>query len=294
MSKVNNILMTGATGFLGSNLLRELIKQRYEVTILKRSSSNISGIKDLIGSVKSFNLDKILIGDTCKEVKVDVILHCATNYGRADTDPFLVIDANLLLPLKLLELGKKNNIKYFVNTDTILNKRINYYALSKNQFKDWLEMYSEESVCVNILLEHFYGPLDDKTKFISFIINRLLEGAAEIDLTEGKQKRDFIYIDDVVSAFIKILKNLNNLKFGVYDFEVGTNKSVTIREVVELIKEISANTVTKYNFGAIPYRKNEIMDSRANTKAIRDLGWRPKYSLVQGLTRTINKEKGKK
>ena len=292
MCRKNNILMTGATGFLGSNLLRELIKHKYEVTILKRSLSNISRIKDLIGSVKSFNLDEIYIESIFKKVKVDVILHCATSYGRADTDPFLVIDANLLLPLELLEIGKKNNIKYFVNTDTILNKRINYYTLSKNQFKDWLEMCSEELVGVNVLLEHFYGPFDDKTKFISFIIDKLLKNALEIDLTEGKQKRDFIYIDDVVAAFIKILENLNNLKFGVHNYEIGTNKSFKIREVVDLIKQISANTVTKYNFGAIAYRKNEIMNSKVDIKAIRNLGWKPKYSLLQGLTRTINEEKG--
>lgn len=291
MRRKKNILMTGATGFLGSNLLGELIKQKYEVTILKRSTSNIGRIKDLIGSVKFFNLDKISIEDIFKKVKVAIILHCATSYERADTDPFTVIDANLLLPLKLLQIGKKNKIKYFINTDTILNKRINHYTLSKSQFKDWLQMYSEELICVNVLLEHFYGPFDDKTKFISFIIDKLLENAAEIDLTEGRQKRDFIYIDDVVDAFIRVLGNLDNLKFGVYNYEIGTNKSFEIRKVVELIKKISGNAATTFNFGIIPYRKNEIMNSKVNTKTIRNLGWEPKYSLIQGLTKTINKEK---
>jgi len=287
-----NILMTGATGFLGSNLLRELIKQKYKVTILKRSFSNVNRIKDLIKSVEFFNLDKASMEDIFKKLDVNVILHCATNYGRANIDPFAVIDANLLLPLKLLDTGKKNNIKYFINTDTILNKRINYYTLSKSQFKGWLEMYSEELVCVNLLLEHFYGAFDDKTKFVSFIIDKLLNNAAEIDLTEGRQKRDFIYIDDIIEAFIKVLENLDNLKSGIYNYEIGTNKSFEIREVVELIKKISGNTVTRFNFGVIPYRKNEIMDSKADTEAIRKLGWIPKHSLADGLAKTINREKG--
>jgi nucleoside-diphosphate-sugar epimerase len=286
--------MTGATGFLGSNLLRQLIKKKYGVIILKRSFSNIDRIKDLIKFVKSFNLDQVSIKDIFKKINIDIILHCATNYGRVDTDPFAVIDANLLLPLKLLETGKKNNIKYFINTDTILDKRINYYTLSKSQFKDWLKMYSEGLVCINLLLEHFYGPFDDKTKFISFILDKLLTNAAKIDLTEGRQKRDFIYIDDVVDAFIKVLENLNNLQFGIYNYEIGTNKSLEIRKVVELIKKISGNTITRFNFGIIPYRKNEIMDSKADTEAIRNLGWKSKYSLIQGLVKTINKEKGLK
>lgn len=292
MNGKKNVLMTGATGFLGSNLLRELIKQKYEVTVLKRSFSDTGRIKDLMGFVRFFNLDEVPIEDIFKKVNVDILIHCATNYGRADMDPFAVIDANLLLPLKLLDVGKKNNIKYFINTDTILNKRINYYTLSKSQFKGWLEMYSEDLICVNLLLEHFYGAFDDKTKFVSFIIDKLLTDAAEINLTKGRQKRDFIYIGDAVDAFIKVLENLNNLKSRVHNYEIGTNKSFEIKKVVELIKKISGNTVTKFNFGAIPYRKNEIMDSKADTKAIRDLGWKPKYSLIQGLTKTINKEKG--
>lgn len=283
--------MTGASGFLGSNLLRELVKLKYEVAILQRSSSNLSRIKDLISCVKFFNLDRVSVENIFKRFKAGVILHCATNYGRVDTDPFAVIDANLLLPIKLLEAGKKNHIKYFINTDTILNKRINYYTLSKNQFKDWLGMYSGELTCVNLLLEHFYGPLDDKTKFISFIIDKLLKNTPQIDLTQGRQKRDFIYIDDVVSAFIRVLENLDNLESGVYNYEIGSNKSYQIRKVVELIKRLSGNTVTKFNFGIIPYRKNEVMDLKADTRAIRDLGWTPKYSLVRGLTRTINYEK---
>ena len=294
MRNKKKILMTGATGFLGSNLLKEFVKQKFEVTILKRSFSDTGRIKDLLKFVKFFNLDKISIEDIFKKVKADVILHCATSYGRSDTDPFAVIDANLLLPLKLLEAGKKNNIKYFINTDTILNKRINYYSLSKSQFKDWLEMYSEKSVCVNILLEHFYGAFDDKTKFVPFIIDKLLSNAEKVDLTEGRQKRNFIYIDDVVDAFIKVLRNLDNLNFGVYNYEIATDKSFEIRQVVELIKKISGDTVTRLNFGVIQYRKNEIMDSKADTKAIRSLGWQPKYSLVQGLTKTINIEKGPK
>jgi len=286
------VLMTGATGFLGSNLLRELIKQKYDITILKRSFSNVDRIRDQIEFVKFFNIDKNSLKDIFKEISADVILHCATSYGRADKDPFAVIDANLMLPLKLLEIGKKNHIKYFLNTDTILSKRINYYALSKSQFKDWLEMYSDELVCINVLLEHFYGAFDDRTKFVSFIIDKLLTNAVEIDLTEGKQKRNFIYIDDVVGAFIKVLENLDNFKFGIYNYEIGADKSYEIRDVVELIKKISGNSLTKFNFGAIPYRKNEIMDSKADTEAIRSLGWKPKYSIIQGLTKTIHEEKG--
>jgi predicted glycosyltransferase involved in capsule biosynthesis len=71
------------------------------------------------------------------------------------------------MPLQLLELGKKTRVNCFINTDTILDKRVSYYSLSKNQFREWLELYAKEMICLNVALEHFYGPYDDNTKFVS-------------------------------------------------------------------------------------------------------------------------------
>ena len=285
------ILMTGATGFLGSNLLRALINDEREVIVLKRSFSDTQRIKDLMDKIVFFDLDKISMEDVFKKVDVDVIVHCATNYGRNDRDPFLVIEANLLLPLRLLEMSKKYGVGCFINTDTILDKRINHYSLSKSQFKGWLEMYSDNMVCINVLLEHFYGALDDKTKFVSFVIDKVLSDSSRIDLTEGRQKRDFIYIDDVIEAFTKILGNIEKLQKGFYRYEIGTNNPVSIKDLVTLIKRISGKKSTNLNFGAIPYRKNEIMESNVDTKAIRALGWEPGYSLEEGLKKTIDLEK---
>jgi CDP-paratose synthetase len=285
------ILMSGATGFLGSNILKILLKRNYKVVILKRSFSDVWRIKDIIKEVKYFNLGEISIEDIFQNVDVDIILHCATNYGRGETDLFNVIEANLLMPLRLLEIGKKNGVKCFINTDTILDKRVNYYSLSKSQFKSWLEMNSDNLICINVLLEHFYGPFDDKTKFVSLVVDKLLSDAERIDFTKGEQKRDFIYIDDVVGAFSKILDNAFNLKKGFYNYEIGTNDPVEIKQFVKMIQKISGNSKTKLNFGAIPYRKNEVMVSKVDVTEITKLGWKPRYSLKEGLAETIKKEK---
>ena len=70
------------------------------------------------------------------------------------------------MPLKLLELCEKYNVKTFINTDTILPKNISGYTLSKYQFYEWLEKFSEKITCINIKIEHFYGPGDNKSKFV--------------------------------------------------------------------------------------------------------------------------------
>jgi nucleoside-diphosphate-sugar epimerase len=72
---------------------------------------------------------------------------------------------------------------------------------------------------------------------------------------------------------------------------VGSGKNVTIREFVETIQKLSENSVTKLKFGALPFRKNEVMESKVDLRALQALGWEPKVSLSEGLARTIQVER---
>lgn len=289
------ILLTGASGFLGSHLLKKLIELDFSVLCLKRKSSDLIRLKGVEGQVSWLNIEDIDIDHMFSKTQVDCIIHCATDYGRKQVDPLNTIETNLILPLKLLHASSKHNLSAFINTDTILDKRINHYSLSKNQFVDWLKTYSDKTTIVNVALEHFYGPQDDKSKFSSFIINELMDNQDKsLDLTEGLQNRDFIYIDDVVDAFVSVLGNVEKFSNSFYHFEVGTNKPTTIREFVELVKKLCKNDKTTLNFGALPYRKDEIMQSHADTAGLRSLGWEPIIGLSKGLELTIQQEKREK
>jgi nucleoside-diphosphate-sugar epimerase len=287
---INTVLISGATGFLGSNLVKKLVENNYQVVILKRSFSNTIRIDNYIEKIKYYDIDKVELEKCFIENNIDAFIHCATDYGRKDIDPLQIIDANLVIPLKLVEIGLKNNCKIFLNTDTVLDKRISSYSLSKKQFLDWFKIYSDRSICINLVLEHFYGPFDDKSKFVSSIVDKLIKNVSQIDLTVGDQKRDFIYIDDVVDAFYIILSNLDKMKSGFYNYEIGAGELTTIKDVVNKIKELTGNKITNLNFGAIPYRPNEIMEPKMDIKPITKLGWKPKISLINGLTSTINSE----
>lgn len=285
------ILLTGATGYLGSNILKELVKDNHhKVIVLKRSFSNIFRIKDCLDKINFYDADKIDIGQIFTENKIDLILHCATDYGRKSANPLQIIDANLNLPIKLLELGRAHGVKCFINTDTILDKRINHYSLSKKQFKDWLLGYKDSLICINVALEHFYGPGDDKTKFVSYVVDCLLNQTKKIDFTKGEQKRDFVFIDDVVNAFIKIIDYSVHLKNGFYEFQIGSEKVMTIKEVVLMIQSLVDNTKTVLNFGILPYRENEVMECLADVSEIKKLGWTATHSLRDGLTKMIEQE----
>lgn len=290
---MKTILFTGGTGFLGSNLIDRLV-QGSRVINLVRTSSDLSRIMGHVQSLALYNVDTVNLREVFRREAIDAIVHCATNYGRAEHDTLSLLEANLMLPLKLLQLGHEHGVGMFVNTDTILDKRISHYALSKSQFKDWLKTYSRDMVCVNMALEHFYGPNDDDSKFVTHIIKKILNNADAIDLTPGEQCRDFIYIEDVVKAFVTVLE-ANPTEAGFYGYEVGTNINTSIRVFVETVKRLAGNTRTRLRFGAIPYREHEIMQSLVDTSAIRQLGWNAATLLEDGLRKTIafERERGK-
>lgn len=287
-----NVLLTGATGFLGSHVLDRLVSDGHSVVILVRRTSDMERIVHLLDRVTTVIIDELTIPELFVCYPVSTIIHCATDYGRKQVDPAELLEANLIFPLRLLRFGSRAGVRYFVNTDTILDKRVSHYSLSKNQFREWLALYAHEMVCVNVALEHFYGPADDPTKFVSFLINSLVRGDERIDLTKGEQKRNFIYIDDVVEAFLLIVRKLESRAAGYLHFEIGTDQNISIRDFAELVRELTHGAGTELRFGAIPYRENEIMEAVVDTSAIRCLGWTPRVSLREGLARTIETARG--
>ncbi len=107
-----------------------------------------------------------------------------------------------------------------------------------------------------------------------------------IDLTKGEQKRDFIYVDDVVSAYLKVLEFTKNSDFSFKSFDVGCGVAVSLKDFASAIKEIS-NSPTKLNFGALSYREDEIVCSKADIAELTKLGRQPKYSYKDGLKKYI-------
>ena len=289
MNKKYKILITGGTGFLGSNLVNQLLKDnRFKLYLLCRKTSNFERInKSNIKKIIKFNIENKNLNNFFQKNNFDAIVHCATNYGLSKKTISDIIQPNLILPMQLLDLAKNYKVKAFLNTDTILNKNVSNYSLSKFHFSEWLKLFSEDFYCTNIKIEHFFGPRDDDTKFVISIIKSFLNNSKKINLTKGNQKRDFVYIDDVVSAMKKILLYSLKQKKGFDIFEVGSGINVSIKKIVKLIKKLCDNNSTKLEFGKIPMRKNESLYVKLNLKKLSKLNWKPKYSLEESLKKTI-------
>ncbi|QKF81094.1 NAD-dependent epimerase/dehydratase [Halarcobacter ebronensis] len=284
------ILLSGSTGFLGSYLLKLFIRDGYKVIALKRSTSNISRIDKFLNSIVIYDIDKIELSQIFKNHKINIVVNTVINYGRKDNKLTSVLDTNLMFNLNLLEVSIASNIKAFVNADTLLDRRINAYALSKAQFVDWMKFLSNKNTkMINIKIEHMYGLEDDENKFIYWLVNKLEQNVEKIDLTSGVQKRDFIYIDDIVNAYKIIIGNID--KFSNYEeFELGSGHSIEVKKFVKKIYEEIYNKQvlnTKLNFGVIPYRDNENMNIEVNLDKILNLGWKPKVFFEEGIKRII-------
>ena len=128
-----NILITGSTGFLGSHIVKRLIKQ-HNITILNRSTSNLWRISSLVDALATYNLDITDLKEMFIEQKIETIVHLATNYGRNNETVREIVNTNILFPTELVEIALESGIKTFINTDTSARIDNSFYTSSKKAF----------------------------------------------------------------------------------------------------------------------------------------------------------------
>jgi nucleoside-diphosphate-sugar epimerase len=285
------VLITGGTGFLGSHLVHELLQNGYRVIVLKRSTSNTWRIDDVFKRISCYDIDRVELEDIFTDQYIDVVIHTACCYGRSNEKASTVVDTNVMLGLKIFELADKFNTDTFFNTDTLLQKYLNVYSLSKKHLVEWLKQLAGHVRVVNMKLEHMYGPKDDIAKFVPWVIEQLKQNRDKIELTEGKQERDFIFVTDVVSAYLTVLKQREGLsRFS--EFDAGTGKPITVRqfvtELMEQYKKQNPENNTTLEFGSIPYRENEMMGVTVDVEPLKILGWIPKISREIGIRNVLS------
>ena len=286
---MSTILITGASGYLGSRVTKKLLEQGHHVIAVTVNEKDVPAPHKLLTICP---LDKVTPAEIFNTHKIDGIFHFATCYGRGGQNAAEVAQVNLIFPLTLLALGVQHGAKFFINTDTILQPNINPYALTKHQFSQWLGFYAGQIKAVNMRLDHFYGPHDHPVKFIAWLIKNFKENVDHIDLTEGAQTRDFIYIDDVVSAYLHVFNKLEQLSTEkLNNFEVGSGVKTSIKTMVLQLQKLMHKENVKLNFGAVPYRKHEMLDYTVDISALRALGWKAQVMLPEGLQKIITEEK---
>lgn len=282
-----NVLLTGATGFLGRYVLPALLAHGHTVVATLRAGSDASRFPE---GVRCADMERDSLEAILSEHDVDAIIHLACQQGRGDVTAPMLIEANLLLGIRLLEAAKSCSVSFFLNADTMLEADVNAYALSKKQFSQWLPHYSGALAIANLRLGNIFGPGEPASGFLPWLLGEFDRGAPDVELTPGEQKRDFVHAGDVADAMVFVLEQEHGT--GVAEYDVGSGELISLRSFVEAVAEEYAGQnkglQSQLCFGALPYRPGETMLPRFATHRLHALGWRPAMTTRERLRETIS------
>jgi len=297
------ILITGGAGFIGANFIRRLTELGYDVNLILKKSSNLWRIKDVLGEVKVYYvdlLDKNKLAKTVKKINPVFIIHLATysNYSN-QSDVEQMMNVNIKGTLNLLIASKNINYKMFINTGSSSEYGIKSEPMKENDSLEPISFYAATKASSTFLCQVFareynkpvvtlrpfsvYGPLEEEKRFVPTIVKAVIKNKP-IKITSGEQRRDFIYIQDVVDIYIKTMSYGKKLSGQI--FNVGTGVEYTNDEVVQTLFKVTGKEV-KVEKGAFPKRLWDTSHWVADiSKTKKLLNWKPKFSLEDGLKET--------
>ncbi len=263
-------LLSGATGFVGSNLARRLVNEGWSVHAISRAGSIMPDIPELshvVNHVHDGSTQNMV--DCVAQAKPDVVFHLAskTQAEHKYTDVEPLIQGNILFGNQLLEAMKVNGVNKLVNTGTFWqhynNEKYNpvcLYAATKQAFGAILEYYVQACSIKAVTLELFdtYGPNDPRPKLFQ-LLNKAVTSGEPLDMSAGEQLIDLVHIDDVVEAYLIAAQRLLQGKVSLHEiYAVSSGHPLPLKELVQLYIEVTGQTL-KVNWGARPYRYREVM-----------------------------------
>ena len=296
------LLVTGGAGFIGSNLVDRLIEVGHKVVIMDDLST---GKKEFINKKATFYQVKVEHADAEEVFKTEhpvYVFHLAAQVDarKSVVNPLCDASANIFGTLNLLKLSRKYRVKKFIfassggviygDTDKPADEMsqpnpISPYGIAKLTAEQYIDFYAKEySLRYSILrYANVYGPRQDpfgEAGVIAIFIGQMLQGKPCILYGFGNPIRDYVYVDDAVSATIKSMN-----KGNCSTFNIGTGIPTSVNQLFSIMSKI-----TNYSLPPIYERKRrgEINKSVLNCNRAKEiLGWIPKVTLEEGITKTV-------
>ena len=296
------VLVTGATGFIGSHLAKCLVKEGAEVHALVRSSSSFWRLREIQEELSLHVVDlsdQISVNNACQEINPEIVYHLAAygvHYQQQDIKQAL--DTNVVGTVNLIRGLRETACQKFVHTSTFAEYGHKDHPIRETDSLEPSGIYASAKAAASLIapaiaeqcgisllvmrLFTVYGPFEREDKFVPYIILSLLNGKVP-ELTTCRQVRDYIYVEDVVEAYLEAADISIDEPLTL---NIGSGIPITLRDLAQNISKFFNNA--KVLFDAIPHRKKDIWQAYADiTKAREVLGWQAKTPLEEGLLNTI-------
>ena len=288
------ILITGATGFIGANLTRKLIKTGNEINILIKEASNLWRINDIVSNCNVHKIDLKKVEDVrnvVKKINPELVYHCA-GHGiyPSQKNSAEVFSTNILGTFNLLNaLNENNNLRRLVNLGSFFEystNPIDPYTISKITQTKLVEHFFKEKKLPIITLRLFtpYGKFDSPGRLICDLMIALIRNKP-LEIFSRYTKRDFIHIDDVITA-LEIASQQPDITGEIID--IGTGNEISVEEIVSMSNQLSDNELV-INWNDTKQREVDILAENIflGRQQTQKLNWNPSTSLEDGLQRTI-------
>lgn len=294
------VLLTGATGFIGSHVARLLVNKGCNVYAIVRPGSSTWRIVDVMPSINVLTCDLAKADDLyyhLEMVRPEMCIHLAwymdPSKGLNGLGNISTLSSSLNLAAYLANLGCKK----FLAAGTCMEYDTDWGYLSEISPTKPSNLYGASKLALHIVLEqiaknsemqvawlrffYLYGPAEDERRIVpSVVLSLLRDQTAKV--TPGEQVRDYLYIEDAAAAIWAIAHS--SLTGAV---NVGSGKPVTVREVATKIGAL-LDKADMLRLGALQYGQNDPMFICANNRRlVENTAWTPIFSLDEGLQRTI-------
>lgn len=298
-------ILTGATGFVGANLARKLLKGGHEVHILVRPSYRSWRIQEILSEIRLHEVpleDAEKLAQVVGEICPDWIFHLATHGAySSQKDMRRIVATNVMGTLNLMEACMRAGFEVFVNTGSSSEYGFKDRAAAETDFLEpnshyaWTKaaatlfcqhMAQNHSVCIpTVRLYSVYGAYEEPTRLMPTLIMRGLRGELP-PLVNPEIARDYIYIDDVVDAYLTIAETPTAELGAIYN--LGTGCQTTLREVVEVARS-SMDLAIEPKWGSMPNRSWDTSVWVADNRKIKEtFNWSPEYSFESGFRAMMN------